>query len=129
MSWTTALGILGVVLVFGTLGHWVRAVRAVRVSPNLRPVRWALAGGGLCCAIALVAGTPGFLGTLCALAFFGAGAFLGLDRIAALPRQTPAVRVGAPAPRFTAISSEGATFDLASLPPRPVLLKFFRGWW
>lgn len=123
------VGGVGVLLVFGALAFWVRGVVRVQVPRGLAPMRSALVAGGGLCATALLLGTGVALGIACALGLALVLVFLGLDRIAPLPRTQPNVAVGSPAPGFTASDSEGGLFTLESLAGRPVLLKFFRGHW
>jgi peroxiredoxin len=46
-----------------------------------------------------------------------------------LPKKKLAVSVGSVAPDFTAIDAGGRQFRLSDLRSRPVLLKFYRGFW
>lgn len=123
------LGVLGTLVVIGTLGYWVSAVIRVRVPTNLNPIRGALVVGGLACLATGVASPSTALSVMGFVGFALAFLFLSLDRIATLPRQRPSVEVGSPVPAFSSPTSEGDTFELLIPPGRPLLLKFFRGHW
>src|SRR5262245_64672222 len=55
--------------------------------------------------------------------------FLVATATSDLPKKTLAVSVGPIAPDFTATDATGRDFRLSDLRGRPVLLKFYRGFW
>jgi peroxiredoxin len=55
--------------------------------------------------------------------------FLLATATSGLPKKNPAVSVGATAPDFTATDADGREFRLSDLRGRPVLMKFYRGYW
>jgi cytochrome oxidase Cu insertion factor (SCO1/SenC/PrrC family) len=129
MNAAALLAPLGALLVFGNFMFWWRALQEVRVPPQPQAVAFSLAIGGILCIAGLVA-RPGWLtGLLAVLTLPPVALFLFLDRIASMPEKAPAVRVGEVALDFEAPASDGTTFALRSLRGRPVLLKFFRGFW
>jgi len=95
--------------------------------------RWlvnTLAAAAIVSAIAAFAQGVGILGGLISgLSLLLGAAYFGLLALAGQSNQPPAFAIGSPLPGFTAPDETGATFDLASLAGRPVLMKFFRGHW
>jgi len=85
--------------------------------------------GLLLSAVALLAhpGAAGYViaGLACAVSAF----FFFLTFMSGLPDQRAAVAVGARAPDFRALDSDGREFRLSALAGSRVLLKFFRGTW
>jgi peroxiredoxin len=82
-----------------------------------------LAGAGLL-------SQPGIVGYLLGgVAIVLAFMFLLATATSGLPKKKTAVSVGATAPDFTATDANGREFRLSDLRGRPVLMKFYRGYW
>ncbi|RMF20282.1 MAG: hypothetical protein D6760_11895 [Deltaproteobacteria bacterium] len=108
--------------------YWPR-IKAHRV-PRRPIVHQAAMAAGICLAILGLVRGPGTLGVVLAVfAVIGAIFFLFSSLTSAVPQKRPAVEVGGRVLPFEATDSEGARFDLGSLAGRPILLKFFRGFW
>jgi peroxiredoxin len=73
---------------------------------------------------------PGIVGYLLGgVSIFLAVMFLVATATSDLPKKKLAVSVGATAPDFTATDANGRELRLSDLRNRPVLLKFYRGFW
>jgi peroxiredoxin len=73
---------------------------------------------------------PGIVGYLLGgVAVVLAFMFLVATATSGLPKKKLAVSVGATAPDFTATDANGREFRLSDLRGRPVLMKFYRGYW
>jgi peroxiredoxin len=83
----------------------------------------SLAGGGFFL-------QPGIIGYLLGgVAVFLAGLFLVATATSDLPKKKLGVSIGSTAPDFTATDANGRELRLSDLRNRPVLLKFYRGFW
>jgi len=116
-------------IVMGTAAAYWPQVKALRVP--LRPVGYqALMVLGILLALMGFVKEPGLLGGIAAsLAILAGSLFLFVTLTSRLPEKRPSVSVGQAAPDFTAREADGKNFTLSSLKGRPVLLKFFRGYW
>lgn len=123
---TSTLGLLAFV---GATVAWFRRVQRVAIPDNrlVFLVVWLLA---LALGISsfFSAGTSWLTGIFAGIAIFGGGAFLTLYALGGQRANNP-ISVGDPMPSFSAVDSNRANFDSASLAGSPVLLKFFRGHW
>ena len=120
------LGVVALVVVLGTLARWFQ--RAWRVNVPDTPYAFqAIAGLGLVLGVvALAVGPPG---TAAWWAIGVAVVFLYLSSTGAQKVQGETMEIGDALPAFSAVDSNGDTFDSASLSGSRVLLKFFRGHW
>jgi len=124
-----ALAVAAFLLAGAVLGHYARAVRAVRVPKRPRAHQAGIGLAAVLAAGALAHG-PGLVGgALAVLVLVPAALFLFLTTQSGLPPGRLAVAVGAPAIDFEATDSEGRAFALSSLRGQRILLKFFRGHW
>jgi peroxiredoxin len=124
-----ALTAASVLAVIGNLATHYAKIKSNRAP--LRPrreqgvmlVALLLAGGGF----ALQPGIVGYL--LGGVAAILAAMFLVATATSDLPKKKLAVSVGSIAPDFTATDASGRQFRLSDLRGRPLLLKFYRGFW
>ena len=122
----TAASLLAVVGNLATHYPKIKSNRAPlrpRREQALMLVALLLAGSGF----VLQPGIVGYL--LGAVAAILAAMFLVATATSDLPNKKLAVSVGAIAPDFTATDATGREFRLSDLRSRPVLLKFYRGFW
>lgn len=124
-----ALTVASMLAVVGNLATHYPKIKSNRAP--LRPWREQalmlaavlLAGGGF----VLQPGIVGYL--LGGVATVLAAMFLVATATSDLPKKKFAVSVGAIAPDFSATDATGGKFGLSDLRGRPVLLKFYRGFW
>jgi hypothetical protein len=125
----TWLGLFSAAFSIGTWAVWMRRIEQVSV-PRDRSFFVGAGAFGAGLGIAALAAGAGWLGGIAGtLGLLAGGAFVGLRALSRQDPGTHAVAVGSPLLDFAAPDDQGATFELASLRGRPILLKFFRGHW
>ena len=121
------LGLLGLLIVLGTMGLWFW--RAFRVNiPTSTPYPyislWAI--GVVLGIVALVGETESDYASWAV----GVGAVLLYTMFTGSQKVSDSmINVGDQIPAFTGTNDQGETFDSSSLADSKVLIKFFRGHW
>ncbi len=129
MGFGTPLAALAMIVTGIALLAYVAKMRKNR--SELRPSSEQLAAGA-----AILMDTaafflqPGILGALVAvIAIVPAALFLVAMHTTREPSQPPNMHIGELAPDFSGVRADGTPFRLSALRGRPVLVKFFRGFW
>ena len=110
------------------------AVYYPKMTGNRAALRPRLEQGVMALAVALaltaIVLRPGAIGiTIAVLAIIPSSLFLLATFTSGLPNQPSTVSVGEVAPEFRATDSHGRQLHLSNFRGRPVLLKFYRGYW
>src|SRR5579864_4155401 len=129
MGFGTPLAALAMIVTGVTLLAYVAKMRRNRTE--MHPVNEQVAAvAAILMATAAFFLQPGLLGALVAVvAIVPAGLFLVALRTTREPDQAPNMHIGELAPDFAGVRADGTSFRLSGLRGRPVLLKFFRGFW
>jgi hypothetical protein len=125
----TALGVLALLLVAGSMALWARRIRRVQIPADRRGFVACWLGGAALGILALaqgagwIGGIPAGIAAVAGI-FFSALVYISPQKVA-----DHAIRVGESLREFKAVDENGDDFSSAGLAGQPVLLKFFRGHW
>jgi hypothetical protein len=112
-----------------SLIYYARIMRAVKV-PKWPWLNIVLKVGAIALGVFILFQGAGWIIVLVVDMLIAGGIlFLILLLVSGLPKVNPAVEVGKPYVDFTARDTEGRPFTLSTLEGKPIVLKFYRGFW